>query len=51
MQIFSTEDQKSLLSVPRAVVSILQDMMLIVARSVELMSNFYGRSRSTSRNI
>lgn len=36
MQTFLTEGQISLLSVPRAVVPILQDMMLIVARSMEL---------------
>lgn len=38
MQTFLTEGQISLLPVPRAVVSILQDMMLIVARSMELTS-------------
>lgn len=38
MQTFLIEGQISLLSVPRAVVSILQDMMLIVARSMESTS-------------
>lgn len=40
MQIFLTENQGSLLSVPRAVISIPQDMMLILAHSTESKSHF-----------